>query len=48
MTIISKASYDAHTDSDILFKEEHILKFNDIYLFQAAKFMFLFKKRFAS
>ena len=26
------------------FKEQHILKFNDIYLFQAAKFMFLFKK----
>ena len=34
----SRASYDAHTDNDILFKKKHILKFN-IYHFQAAKFM---------
>ena len=42
MRITSKASYDVHTN--ILFKEQHNLKFNDIYLSQAAKFMFLFKK----
>ena len=42
MRIVSKVSFDAHTD--IIFKEQHILKFNDIYRFQAAKFMLLFLK----
>ena len=40
--IISKVSFDSHTD--ILFKEQMILKFPDIYLYQIGKFMYLFKK----
>ena len=40
--IISKVSFDSHTD--VLFKEQMILKFPDIYLYQIGKFMYLFKK----
>ena len=35
--IISKVSFDAHTG--VLFKEQEILKFSDIYLYQIGKFM---------
>ena len=35
-------SFDSHTD--VLFKEQMILKFPDIYLYQIGKFMYLFKK----
>ena len=40
--IISKSSYDAHTEP--LFKALRILKFADIYKFQVSKMMFLFRK----
>ena len=40
--IISKVSFDAHTG--VLFKEQEILKFSDIYLYQIGKFMYLFKR----
>ena len=40
--IISKVSFDSHTD--VLFKEQMILKVPDIYLYQIGKFMYLFKK----
>ena len=40
--IISNVPFDAHTDN--LFRDHQILKFNDIYLFQTAKFMFLYTK----
>ena len=41
--IIPKAvSFDAHTG--VLFKEQVILKFSDIYLYQIGKFMYLFKR----
>ena len=40
--IVSKVSFDAHTS--VLFKEQEILKFSDIYLFQIGKFMYLFKR----
>lgn len=40
--IISSVPFDAHTDN--LFRDHQILKFNDIYLFQTAKFMFLYTK----
>ena len=39
--IISKVSFDAHTG--VLFKEQEILEFSDIYLYQIGKFMYLFK-----
>ena len=39
--IISKVSFDAH--NDVLFKEQEILKFSAIYLYQIGKFMYLFK-----
>ena len=39
--IISKASFDPHTYRS--FKEQMILKFPDIYLYQIGKFMYLFK-----
>ena len=42
LTIISNVPLDAHTDN--LFRDHQILKFNDIYLFQTAKFMFLYIK----
>ena len=42
ITIISKVSFDSHTD--VLFKEQEILKFSDIYLYQIGKFMYLFKR----
>ena len=35
-------SMPGHTDN--LFRDHQILKFNDIYLFQTAKFMFLYIK----
>ena len=34
--------FDAHTG--VLFKEQEILKFSDIYLYQIGKFMYLFKR----
>ena len=40
--IISKVSFDAHTG--VLFKEQEILKFSDIYLNQIGRFMYLFKR----
>ena len=40
--IISKVSFDAHIG--VLFKEQEILKFSDIYLYQIGKFMYLFKR----
>ena len=40
--ITSKVSFDSHTD--VLFKEQEILKFSDIYLYQIGKFMYLFKR----
>ena len=40
--IISKVSFDAHTR--VLFKEQEILKFSDIYLYQIGKFMSLFNR----
>ena len=40
--IISKVSFDAHTG--VLFKEQEILKFSDIYLYQIGKFMYQFKR----
>ena len=40
--IISKVSFDSHTD--VLFKEQDILKFSDIYLYQIGKFTYLFKR----
>ena len=40
--IISKVSFDAHTG--VLFKEQEILKFSDIYLYQIGKLMYLFKR----
>ena len=40
--IISKAYLDSHTD--VLFSEQEILKFSDIYLNQIGKFMYLFKR----
>ena len=40
--IISKLSFDSHTD--VLFKEQEILKFSDSYLYQIGKFMYLFKR----
>ena len=40
--IISKVSFDSHTS--VLFKEQGILKFFDIYFYQIGKFMYLFKK----
>ena len=40
--IISKVSFDAHTG--VLFKEQEILKFSDIYLYQIGKFMYFFKR----
>ena len=40
--IICKVSFDAHTG--VLFKEQEILKFSDIYLYQIGKFMYLFKR----
>ena len=42
MRIISKVSFDSHTD--VLFKEQDILKFSDIYLYQIGKLMYLFKR----
>ena len=41
--IISKVSFDSHTG--VLFREQEILKFSDIYLYQMGKFMYLFKRR---
>ena len=38
--IISKVSFDARTG--VLFKEQEILKFSDIYLYHIGKFMYLF------
>ena len=43
---ISKVSFDSHTD--VLFKENGILKFFDIYFYQIGKFMYLFNKMFTS
>ena len=40
--IISKVSFNAHTS--VLFKEQEILKFSDIYLYQIGKFMYLFER----
>ena len=40
--IISKDSFDAPTG--FLFKEQEILKFSDIYLYQIGKFIYLFKR----
>ena len=40
--IISKVSFDAHTG--VLFKEQEIWKFSDIYWYQIGKFMYLFKR----
>jgi len=40
--IICKVSFDSHTE--VLFKEQEILKFSDIYLYQIGKFMYLFKR----
>ena len=40
--IISKASFDSHTD--VLFKEHRILKFFDTYFYQIGKFMYIFKR----
>ena len=40
--IISKVPFDAHTG--VLFKEQEILKFSDIYLYQIGKFTYLFKR----
>ena len=40
--IISEVSFDAHTG--VLFKEQEILKFSDIYLYHIGKFMYLFKR----
>ena len=40
--IICKVSFDSHTD--VLFKEQEILKFSDIYVYQIGKFMYLFKR----
>ena len=40
--IISKVSFDAHTS--VLLKEQEILKFSDVYLYQIGKFMYLFKR----
>ena len=40
--IISKVSFDAHTG--VLFKEQEILKFSDIYLYQIGKVMYPFKR----
>jgi len=40
--IISKVSFDPHTD--VIFKEQQILKFAGINLCQIGKFMYLFKK----
>ena len=40
--IISKVSFNAHTS--VLFKEQEILNFSDIYLYQIGKFMYLFKR----
>ena len=42
--IISNVPFDAYTDN--LFRDHQILKFNGIYLFQTAKFMFLYTKGF--
>ena len=42
--IKSKVSFDSHTG--VLFKEQEILKFSDIYLYQIGKF--IFKRRFTS
>ena len=44
MRIISKVSFDSHTD--VLFKELRILKYFDIYFYQIGKFtgMYLFKR----
>ena len=39
MRIISKVSLDSHTD--VLFKEQEILKFSDIHLYQIGKFIYL-------
>ena len=41
-TPVCKVSFDSHTD--VLFKEQEILKFSDIYLYQVGKFMYLFKR----
>ena len=40
--ITSKVSFDAHTG--VLFKEQEILKFSDIYLYQMGKYMYLFQR----
>ena len=40
--IISKVSFDAHTS--VLLKEQEILTFSDVYLYQIGKFMYLFKR----
>ena len=40
--IKSKVFFDSHTG--VLFKEQEILKFSDIYLYQIGKFMYLFKR----
>ena len=40
--IISKVSFDAHTG--VLFKEQQVLKFSDIYLYQIGNCMYLFKR----
>ena len=40
--IISKVSFDSHTG--VLFREQEILKFSDIYLYQMGKFMYLFRR----
>ena len=37
--IICKVSFDSHTD--VLFKEQEILKFSDIYLYQIGKYIYL-------
>ena len=42
MRIISKVSFDAPTG--VLFKEQEILKFSDIYSYKIGKFMYLFKR----
>ena len=40
--ILSKVSFDSHTD--VLFHEQEILKFSDIYSYQIGKFINVFKR----
>ena len=39
---MSKDYFDSHTG--VIFKEQEILKFSDIHLYQIVKFMYLFKR----